>query len=145
MDKNISDNIIEDGLNLYAATSEYLSQREKKEVMHEGFNAYTHDFLLRRQTQLSPRIALDRENERNAEYWARKAREAELDKEPFPLEDAFLALEYKTGSEYERNAKGERVKVPDEARWCFYDGARQKTSCERTCFLFMSRRDMILR
>ena len=41
-----------DGINMYPLAAEILTDREKREIMREGFNNYTHDFFLRRQDEI---------------------------------------------------------------------------------------------
>ncbi|MBP5157180.1 MAG: PcfJ domain-containing protein [Treponema sp.] len=95
-----------DGINMYPGMMEFLTEREKKEILREGFNNYTHDFLLRRQ---------------EAFYAVCKTAEDPDKNVPFPLEKAFLDLEYKTGKQYRINMETmEKEEIPDEERWCFY-------------------------
>lgn len=121
---------ITDGLNMYRGCSPHLSEREKKEIMREGFNRYTHDFLLRRHQAMREEIAAARNAEQEAREASRLAAEEKLDAVPFPLEQAFLSLEYKSGDAfYTDSVTKERKPVPDEERWCFYlakDGADLK-------------------
>lgn len=100
--------IVQDALNMYPPCADHLTDREKKEIMREGFNDFTHDFLLRRNRILNPEAApgLHTVHEANLE---------------FPIEQAFLDLEYKCGEAWQINkATGKREAVPDEERWCFY-------------------------
>ena len=98
--------VVADGINMYYNARENLSNKEKKDIMHEGFNQYTHDFLVRRLGALAP-------------YSNKKI----LNKH-FELDSNILRLEYKTGDDYIniKNNKGEVESVPvkDEDRYCFY-------------------------
>ena len=101
-----------DGLRLYTRCHADLSNDDKKDIMHEGFNEYTHDFLVRRANELYG-IENVLSNSRNEEIIT------------FEIEEKFLALEYKTGENYKKSfdpktGKEEYVKVPDEERYCFY-------------------------
>lgn len=75
--------------------------------MHEGFNRYTHDFLLRRQDMLVHEgICPDSDGEMTM---------------MFPIEPEFRALEYKAGRAFRENpVTHELEEVPDEDRYCFY-------------------------
>ncbi|MBQ4377631.1 MAG: PcfJ domain-containing protein [Treponema sp.] len=101
--------IVNDAFNMYPPCAPHLSEREKHEILREGVNDYTHDFLLRRNRELQNEGIIagkDEAVDRNV---------------VFPLEQKFLDLEYKCGEEYKMNsATGKREKVPDEDRWCFY-------------------------
>ncbi len=79
----IDESIVTDGINTYVQVHDHLTEREKKEVMREGFNVYTHDFLVRRGTELGSVHSF-----RNLPNLRRK---------PFKIEQAFLDLEYKAG------------------------------------------------
>jgi hypothetical protein len=111
-DKNTRNFIITDGITTYALCSDQLAEQEKRDVLHEGFNEYTHDFLVRRLNRMN-RIQEDIEKK-------------EEDMTPFPIEDSFLALEYKAGDNRRKKKNKERQKgseyedVPDEDRYCFY-------------------------
>lgn len=107
VEKTVSNITITDALNMYIVCSPYLTNQEKKEVMHEGFNSYTHDFLLRRQHELAQDgSCCDVDGDFNI---------------VFPIEQKFLDLEYKAGRQFRENpATHELEKVPDEERWCFY-------------------------
>lgn len=107
--RNIPKYIIEDGLNLYTAVSHELTEHEKKQVLHEGFNYFTHNFLLRRNNELV--------NIKNAKQIEKERID---DMKPFPIEEKFLELEYKAGDAFFTTKAGERKSVPDEYRWCFY-------------------------
>ena len=116
VDKRVPNYIVSDGIQMYVGCANQLTDREKRQILSEGFNQYTHDFFMRRNN--------DR-NELIAAGWRRirgdRALEiAERDKEPFELEQQFLDLEYKTGEAFTYNANKERVPVPDEDRYCFY-------------------------
>ena len=100
---------ITDGINMYRGLAEYLTDGDKREIMKEGFNVYTHDYLLRRQNTLA---GIRREDE-----WE-DARAANVH---FTIEQAFLNLEYKTGESFRINPVTKaREAVPDEDRYCFY-------------------------
>lgn len=113
--KNSNENLlpnqinVTDGINMYCGISHYLTEKEKKEIMSEGFNSYTHDFLLRRQNELSynsiNKTGLYNKDENLL----------------FPIEKYFLDLEYKCGEAFCIDKKtGNRLPIPDEQRWCFY-------------------------
>lgn len=98
---------ITDALNMYQGMAELLTEREKREILREGFNLYIHDFLLRRYEALTPN------QRRNSALAGENV--------VFYLEPQFLALEYKSGDAFRTNPKTkEREPVPDEERWCFY-------------------------
>ena len=99
--------VITDAINMYPVCARHLTDHEKKEVMSEGFNQYTHDFFLRRQEQLGlDSIFSDHKVEVNV---------------PFTIEPEFMALEYKTGRQFQENpVTHELEEVPDEERYCFY-------------------------
>lgn len=102
----INNYIVTDAINMYPPCSEHLTEREKKEIMREGFNEYTHDFILRRRTELG-----------QVTYEGGKIVANVI----FPIEQQFLNLEYKAGEAYKTDeTTKERVPVPDEERWCFY-------------------------
>lgn len=105
--KQVSEIIITDGINMYRGCAEHLIDREKKEIMKEGFNTYTHDFLIRRNNELAIEGYFNEiKIEENVQ---------------FTLEKEFLDLEYKCGEDFYLDKKtGERVSIPDENRWCFY-------------------------
>lgn len=67
---------------MYAGISAFLTDREKKKL----FNTYTHDFLIRRQNQLS-----------NQE---RRIKNRKEEKIKFDIEQEFLDLEYKCGKDF---------------------------------------------
>jgi len=114
-DKNIPNNVIEDGINMYRGISEHLTDREKKQIMNEGFNNYTHDFILRRHNELA--------REGSLSYFS--LQEESVD---FVLEKEFLDLEYKCGEDFylDKNT-GERIQIPDDQRWCFYVAKNSQT------------------
>ena len=99
--------VITDAINMYPVCARHLTDHEKKEVMSEGFNQYTHDFFLRRQEQLGlDNIFSNHKVEVNV---------------PFTIEPEFMALEYKTGRQFQENpVTHELEEVPDEERYCFY-------------------------
>lgn len=101
-----------DGLRLYTRWHENLSNDDKKDIMHEGFNEYTHDYLVRRANEFYG-IENASSNQRKEEII------------PFEIEDKFLALEYKAGENFKKTfdpktGKEDYEKVPDEERYCFY-------------------------
>lgn len=117
--KSVSNYVVEDGLNSYFHARTYLTEKEKKDVMHEGFNQYTHDFLVRRLDQLQREHQLALFEKQNADANV-----------PFQIEKQFLDLEYKCGDDYRvvKNANGEteRIKVEDDERYCFYVARTRK-------------------
>lgn len=87
-----------------------LTDREKKEIMREGFNQYTHDFLLRRHEAISA-------EQRRQQIMQESADENVV----FPLEPRFLDLEYKAGEPTRTNPKTKEIEpIPDVERWCFF-------------------------
>lgn len=96
-----------DALNTYRLCSRHLDQQEIKDIMHEGFNTYTHDFLVRRQNMLAEEgLVYSSSGEKNI---------------IFEIEPKFLELEYKAGDARRVNpVTKESEPVPDEDRWCFY-------------------------
>lgn len=115
-DKTIQDFFITDGIQLYIGCSPHLTEREKRQILSEGFNRYTHDFLMRRSNALADEIAI----ERRRRVDAAEIQNAAEHNEHFILEQQFLNLEYKAGESFKTNSKKERVPVPDEERYCFY-------------------------
>ena len=111
LDKTVSNSYITDGMQMYVGCSEHLTEREKREILSEGFNEYTHDFLLRRNNELNE----ERWQNRVAASW----KEAKDTNVTFDIEKQFLDLEYKAGDGFKKNAKGEIEPVPDEERYCF--------------------------
>lgn len=114
----IDESIVTDGINAYVQVHDHLTDREKKEVMKEGFNVYTHDFLVRRGTELGGALT-----GRNL---------PSLRREPFKIEQSFLDLEYKAGENYAKQmnsetGKEEYMKVEDEDRYCFYVARNTET------------------
>lgn len=111
-DKNTHDYLVTDGIQTYGHVRRHLTDNEKKEIMREGFNQYTHDFLVRRATHFQTQnnsfsLYLNSENVK------------------FEIEEEFLKLEYKAGDSKKKikNSKTgeyEFVDVPDEERYCFY-------------------------
>ena len=95
-----------DAIWMYKACSEFLSEQEKKKIMEEGFNQYTHDFLTKRSNQLES---------------LKKEKMLAEEKIAFNLEKEFLDLEYKSGNDtfVDEDLK-EEVPVNDRDRWCFY-------------------------
>lgn len=90
---------------MYLGCSEALSIREKRQFLSEGFNKFTHDFLLRRH-DAAGRIAV--------------IEDAKKHNETFIIEQRFLNLEYKAGEAFKTNARKEREPVPDKKRYCFF-------------------------
>jgi hypothetical protein len=114
-DPHVPNNIVTDGIRTYGLCSEQLTEREKKDILHEGFNSYTHDFLVRREA------VIRREHPELTDEF-NESRENIV----FDLEPGFLALEYKAGDD-RRRKKGKVEKgedpyepVPDADRYCFY-------------------------
>jgi len=104
------DYVVVDGIEIYSRIREYLTNEEKKEIMREGFNQYTHDFLVKRLDAYNDTVRAKRLAESNV---------------IFNIEDKFLALEYKAGDDKKKiinsnTGKVEIVDKPDEERYCFY-------------------------
>lgn len=107
---------VTDGIQMYVGCARHLTDREKRQILSEGFNQYTHDFLLRRHDEL------------NEEYMhgilglfgPGRANRVPEQNVIFELEQKFLDLEYKAGDAFTINENRERVPVPDEDRYCFY-------------------------
>ena len=112
-DEDVQKFYVTDGIQMYLGCREVLTEREKRQILSEGFNKYTHDFLIRRQNAL----AVERGKIANEQAELERLRR---DSEPFDLESQFLDLEYKAGEAFTFNANKERVPVPDEERYCFY-------------------------
>lgn len=112
-DRTVANNVVEDGIEGYLHCREFLTEKEKKDVMHEGFNQYTHDFLVRRLDNLVAEERMRRYEKETADA-----------KVPFPIEKNFLDLEYKCGDDYvnvkKSNGDIERIEVKDDERYCFY-------------------------
>ena len=109
-DSTVTNYYTTDGIQMYSGCAVHLTEREKKEILKEGFNQYTHDFLLRRFN----RFADEGINTFSFE------RTEEIDV-PFEIEQQFLALEYKTGPGFRKNpVTNEMEPVPDEERYCFF-------------------------
>lgn len=98
---------IVDALNTYRLCSRHLEQQEIKDIMHEGFNTYTHDFLVRRQNMLAAEgLVYNSSGQKNV---------------VFEIESKFLDLEYKAGEARRQNpVTKEYEPVPDSDRWCFH-------------------------
>ncbi|WP_297646065.1 PcfJ domain-containing protein [uncultured Treponema sp.] len=115
-DEKIPDNVIIDGINSYPICADALSDKEKKDVLHEGFNDYTHDFLVRRADIVQAQNA-------NA-LSARMFDENQEKDEKFEIEQPHLDLAYKCGENRTTirtgDGKIETVEVKDEDRYCFY-------------------------
>lgn len=110
--KGSRDYLVTDGMQTYGVVRDELTDNEKKEVMREGFNGYTHDFLVRRadQLQLARFDGVLHEKQVN---------------EVFKIEPEFLDLEYKAGDDKKKvpnpmTGLDEIVDTPDEERFCFY-------------------------
>ena len=106
--------IVTDGINTYYHVHTALTDGEKREVLKEGFNQYTHDFLVRR-----AEIVVQQDV---------KAKEEAL----FDIDAKFFSLEYKAGKAHKRvyNPKTKQedlVPIPDEERFCFYVARNQRT------------------
>lgn len=118
--EKIPNNIVIDGINSYPPARTLLTDKEKHDVLKEGFNQYTHDFLVRRIDAQRAEEARERREAFAAEQKEKWHRESK----PFEIEDKFLHLEYKCGDDRVaiRNSKGkiETVEVKDEDRYCFY-------------------------
>ncbi len=104
---NISKQIVTDGINTYRMVHDELSDNDKREILREGFNEYTHDFLVRRANVASPTSTCGHEDG------------------PFDIDEKFLGLQYKAGSNFKQvhnpsTNKEESVPVPDEERYCFH-------------------------
>ena len=112
VDKTVSNFYITDGMQMYLAFSEQLTEKEKREILSEGFNKYTHDFLLRRNNELNEEM---RRNRMSSSF--KKSMDTNV---VFNIEKSFLDLEYKAGPNFKKNSNGEMVPVPDEDRYCFF-------------------------
>ncbi len=95
---------ITDALQMYRGCSTHLTDREKKEILSEGFNVYTHDFLMRRY------------NEIGRSFFSKGTEENVI----FDIERPFLDLEYKAGDSFRKDANGDMEPVPDEDLYCFF-------------------------
>ena len=103
--KSVSNYCITDGIQMYLGCSEAITIREKRQLLSEGFNKFTHDFLLRRHNVVADIAYIENAKKHN---------------ETFIIEQQFLNLEYKAGEAFTTNAKKERIPVPDEERFCFF-------------------------
>lgn len=117
----IPKNIITDGINTYHHVRGVLTDGEKREILKEGFNQYTHDFLVRRANVIAQQEGEAALNEQ------RRQEEAYFD-----IDEKFLNLEYKVGKSFKRvynpkTKQEESVPVPDEERFCFYVARNQRT------------------
>lgn len=112
VDKTVSNFYITDGIQMYLGFSEHLTEKEKREILSEGFNKYTHDFLLRRNNELNEEM---RRNRTAASF--KKAMDTNV---TFDIEKSFLDLEYKAGPAFKKNSNGEMEPVKDEDRYCFF-------------------------
>ncbi|MCQ2591344.1 MAG: PcfJ domain-containing protein [Treponema sp.] len=98
-----------DGITTYGRIHRQLTENEKREIMQEGFNEYSHNYLIRRAEVLFN----DTQYHFNQENIT------------FDIEPSFLALEYKAGDDKKRvfNPKTKTfdiVDVQDSERYCFY-------------------------
>lgn len=145
----IPKNIITDGINTYYHVRGVLTDGEKKEILKEGFNQYTHDFLVHRANAIAQQEEEAARNERRRQEDefrrnnphlfegdgnVRMATDviAEDENAEFDIDEKFLKLEYKTGEAFKRvyNPKTEQddvVRVPDEERFCFYVARDRRT------------------
>lgn len=120
---DIPNNVVIDGINAWPLCRNLLTEKEKKDVLHEGFNQYTHDFLVRRidayQAEFNAERAAMAEQER-----ASFEPPENMDNLPFHIESTFLALAYKCGDDRiavkDKNGKIETIEVEDDDRYCFY-------------------------
>lgn len=114
-----NDIIVTDGILSYLGAREDLTNDEKKEIMREGFNQYTHDFLVRRVQNTYDLLAPFKPQNVNENI-------------EFDIEDKFLDLEYKAGDSKMKSynpdtGKEEIVDTPDEQRYCFYVARNSST------------------
>ena len=119
--KRNNETIVTDGINSYIQCREELTDNEKREIMREGFNQYTHDFLVRRVNELIV-------NDTDFNFFAGPS----APDVTFEIEQKFLDLEYKTGENHKKiinlkTNKEEYVPVSDEDRYCFYVARDSKT------------------
>jgi hypothetical protein len=122
LDKNIRNFYVTDGIQMYAAKARHLTDREKRQVLSEGFNQYTHDFLMRRHEERYTGTLLDIFAAYFEDVQKNGMDDAFISNKNivFELEQNFLGLEYKTGDDFTINENKERVPVSDEDRYCFY-------------------------
>ncbi len=110
-DSAIPKYIITDAIDLYLTCREHLLPREKLDIMHEGFNVYTHDFLVHRMHTLNLEGGDGRKTYREENII-------------FEIESKFLDLEYKCGENFKKiktaSGEDEYMKVEDKDRYCFY-------------------------
>ena len=112
VDKTVSNLYITDGIQMYLGCSEHLTEREKREILSEGFNKYTHDFLLRRNNEVNEEMRLNRTTSSFI-----KTMDTNV---TFNIGKPYLDLEYKAGPAFKKNSKGEMAPVSDEDRYCFF-------------------------
>ncbi len=112
VDKTVSNFYVTDGMQMYPGYSELLTEKEKREILSEGFNKYTHDFLLRRNNELNA--------QRRRNQTASLFKSAADTNVTFNIEKSFLDLEYKAGPSFKKNSKGDMEPVKDEERYCFF-------------------------
>jgi len=115
--KHGKDYIVVDGIETYQRVREYLTDDEKKEIMREGFNQYTHDFLVRRADAYNATYSIFDSSTTNV---------------TFDIENKFLELEYKAGDAKKKVVNPETglveiIDTPDEERYCFYVARDSKT------------------
>lgn len=119
----LPDSIIADGIQTYFRVRELLTEAEKKDVLREGFNTYTHDFLVKRSHDFNLRAFI-----KNDEKLL-------MENEFYCIEKPFLDLEYKAGENFKtvynpETQKEEAVRVEDDDRYCFYVAQDYKTLLE---------------
>lgn len=112
------DYIVTDGIVTYMRVRAHLTNDEKKEVMREGFNQYTHDYLVRRANAFH-----------DTSLYGTGITQTNI---KFNIEDKFLDLEYKAGDSKmktfnPKTGMEEIVDTPDELRYCFYVAKDSKT------------------
>lgn len=126
-DSDIPNNVIIDGINAWPLCNNLLTTKEKKDVLHEGFNQYTHDFLVRRidahqEEERAQRAAMAAEE--RARFEAQEKERWHEENEMFAIESQFLDLAYKCGDDRiavkDKNGNVETIEVEDDDRYCFY-------------------------
>ena len=110
VDKTVSNFYITDGIQMYPYCSAQLTEKEKRDILSEGFNKYTHDFLLRRNNEQNAEMTRDTFSF-NGDMFSNIV---------FDIERSFLELEYKAGPAFKKNSNGEMEPVKDEDRYCFF-------------------------
>ena len=101
---------VSDGITSYNQCHNHLTDAEKKEILSEGFNNYTHDFLVRRVHELRLSDSSSKSKDENV---------------VFDIDGRFLNLAYKAGDEYVKSVnpetgKEEYIRVEDKDRYCFH-------------------------